>query len=111
VILQAYWSLHQWSVNLRETVYGPVSEITNFDGFNEKISATGITDLDIGYKLTPQLKLDVGANNLFNQFPPKTPNDSTGRPVDGGEVYGVPYSFAPWGNNGGYYYGRITYSF
>ena len=26
----------------------------------------------------------------------------------GGRVYSVPYGFAPWGGNGGYYYGRVV---
>jgi len=117
VVLQAYWTLDKWSVNLRETIYGPTSEWVSYDGsgagdgaFDEKIGVTGITDLDIGYKITRSLKLDIGANNLFNTYPPATPTVG-GRPTDGGYVYGVPYSFAPWGNNGGYYYGRVTYTF
>jgi iron complex outermembrane receptor protein len=117
VILDAFWTLGKWSVNLRETIYGPASEEVSFDGsgsgdgaYDEKIGVTGITDLDIGYKITNNLKVDVGANNLFNTFPPNTPNVA-GRPTDGGEVYNVPYAFAAWGNNGGYYYGRVTFSF
>ena len=116
-ILQAYWTLGQWSVNLRETIYGPSSEWVSYDGsgtgagaFDEQIGVTGITDLDIGYKITKALKVDVGANNLFNTYPPLTPTVG-GRPTDGGYVFNVPYAFAPWGNNGGYYYGRVTYSF
>jgi len=117
VVLQAYWTLAKWSVNLRETVYGPSSEWVSYDGsgtgdgaFDERIGVTGITDLDIGYKITKSLKLDIGADNLFNTYPPSTPTVG-GRPTDGGYVYGVPYAFAPWGNNGGYYYGRVTYTF
>ncbi len=116
-VLQAYWTLGKWSVNLRETIYGPSSEWVSYDGsgtgagaFDEQIGVTGITDLDIGYKITHDLKLDIGANNLFNNYPPLTPTVG-GRPTDGGYVFNVPYAFAPWGNNGGYYYGRVTYTF
>jgi iron complex outermembrane receptor protein len=116
-VLQAYWTLGQWSVNLRETIYGPSSEWVSYDGsgtgagaFDEQIGVTGITDLDIGYKITKSLKLDIGANNLFNTYPPLT-STVGGRPTDGGYVFNVPYAFAPWGNNGGYYYGRVTYTF
>jgi iron complex outermembrane receptor protein len=116
-VLQGYWTLGKWSVNLRETIYGPSSEWVSYDGsgtgagaYDERIGVTGITDLDIGYKLTSSLKLEVGANNLFNTYPPLTPTVG-GRPTDGGYVYSVPYSFAPWGNNGGYYYGRVTFTF
>jgi iron complex outermembrane receptor protein len=120
-ILQAYWTLGKWAVNLRETIYGESSEMTSFDGsgggvsaYKETIPVTGITDLSVDYKLTPAIKLTVGANNLFDQFPPKTPNGNnkgTTEPVDGALVYGVPYNFSPFGINGGYYYGRVTLSF
>jgi iron complex outermembrane receptor protein len=117
VILNGFWTLGAWSANLRETIYGSSSEEVSFDGsgsgagaFDEKIGVTGITDLDIGYKITSNLKVDVGANNLFNKFPPKTPLNG-GRPTDGAEVYNVPYGFAAWGMNGGYYYGRVTFTF
>ncbi len=120
VVLGAYWTQARWSVNLRETIYGHASEIVSTDGTGtggtiERIGATGITDLDIGFKLTPDLKLDVGANNLFNHKPPLTPNISDGsggvRPADGANVYNAPLAFSPFGINGGYYYGRVTYTF
>ncbi len=114
VILQAFWTLDKFSVNLRETVYGPTGQFsapsTPSSEYFEKIGVTGITDIDIGYKIFHNLKLDVGANNLFNQFPPKAPVVG-GSPVDGGLVFHVPYEFAPWGINGGYYYGRVTFTF
>ncbi|HEX4179894.1 MAG TPA: TonB-dependent receptor [Caulobacteraceae bacterium] len=111
VILQAYWTLDKFSVNLRETVYGPTAQFTaTATPFFEKIDTTGITDIDIGYKIFHNLKLDIGANNLFNQFPPRTPTIN-GSPVDGGHVFNAPYTFSPWGINGGYYYGRVTFNF
>ena len=120
-ILQAFWTLDQWSVNLRETVYGESSELTSFDGsgeganaFKEVVPATGITDIEIAYRVTPQIKVSVGANNLFNQFPPNTPNAVSGKslePVNGALVYNVPYGFSPYGINGGYYYGRVMFTF
>lgn len=115
VILQGLWTLGQWRVNLRETIYGPTHELNVAPGLNagsggqfvEQINTTGITDLDIGYKVTRYLQFDVGANNLFNKFPPTAPVLG-GQPADGLLVFHVPYTFAPWGINGGYYYGRVT---
>jgi len=112
LILQALWSKGPWTVNLRETVYNDMSEYVSSPSLLEKIGTTGITDLDIGYKITKNLKISVGANNLFNILPPITPvSAATGQPVDGSLVYHLPYSFAPWGSNGGYYYGRVTLTY
>jgi iron complex outermembrane receptor protein len=120
-ILGAYWTLGKWAVNLRETIYGESSVLTSFNGsgegvnaYKETIPVTGITDLTIDYKITPTIKLTVGANNLFDQYPPKTPegsNNGTIEPVDGALVSHVPYNFSPFGINGGYYYGRVTVTF
>ena len=107
-------------MNLRETIFGPESEIlslsgTGVDGVNAHIPVTGITDLDVGYFITPRLKLDLGANNLFDHRPPNVPNVPNGsggfRPGDGNNVYGEPDQFSPWGIDGGYWYGRVTYNF
>jgi iron complex outermembrane receptor protein len=126
VVLAALWTKDKWSVNLRETVFGETTErysldgTGNFaregvDGATAKIPVSWITDLEVDYALREDLKLAVGANNLFNHHPPGiplVPNGAGGvRPADGNNVYGEPLQFSPFGINGGYYYGRITYNF
>ena len=119
LILGAYWTYSRWSVNLRESIYGPSSLVVSENGTgaasdgptNLRIKTTGITDLDIGFKVTDNLKLDVGANNLFNVKPPTVPFIPGYGLADGTLVYNEPDGFSPFGINGGYYYGRVTYSF
>jgi iron complex outermembrane receptor protein len=105
LILQAHWTMDRWSANLRETVYGPSSQIAE-TGVNNTISTTGITSLLIGYKITKQIKLEAGADNLFDTLPPKL------NPAQaGGRVFQVPNADSPWGTDGGFYYGRLTFTF
>jgi iron complex outermembrane receptor protein len=120
VLLGAYWTLGKWSANLRETVFGETSERYSLDGTGNggvrtKIPVTSITDLEVAYAIRDDLKLAVGANNLFDHHPPGMPNVSNGsggvRPADGNNVYGEPLQYSPFGINGGYYYGRITFTF
>lgn len=120
VVLGAFYTLGKLSVNLRETVYGKASEMVSLDGTGNngtkvKVPTTGITDLDVGYAVTPAVKVSLGANNLFNHKAPVVPLISNGsggvRPADGGNVYDAPLGFSPFGINGGYYYGRVTYTF
>ena len=121
-VLGAYWTKGKFSVNLRESFYGSVSSIIDFSGAGSDpearkftVGSTGITDLDVGYNITDQLKVNIGANNLLNKRPPGVPNvpDGAGgvRPLSGNNVYGEPAQFSPYGINGGYYYGRITFNF
>jgi iron complex outermembrane receptor protein len=119
-VFGAFWTLDKFSVSLRETIYGKTSEILSTDGTGNggqkvNIGTTGITDVDVGYALNDAIKLSIGANNLFNHKPPTVPHISDGaggvRPVDGSNVYFAPVGFSPFGINGGYYYGRVTYTF
>ena len=122
VVMGAYWTHGKFAVNLRETVYGSVSSILDFSGAGTgsearkfTVGSAAITDLDIGYNLTDSVKLNIGANNLFDKHPPGVPNVSNGaggvRPLSGNNVYGEPAQFSPYGINGGYYYGRVTFTF
>lgn len=116
------YSKDKWSVNLRETIYGPTSVLVNPSGtgnppnFNARIGATPITDLEVDYAATQHITLALGANNLLNTRPPNAPIVPTlggagaGVP-DSGKIYHAPYAFSPFGIDGGYYYGRITYAF
>ncbi len=63
-----------------------------------------ITDLTLGYKLTKQLKLSVGSNNLFNIYPDK--QDETGDTEAGGYWDSVQMGFG-----GAYYYARLGFNF
>lgn len=115
LIGNALWNIGKFSVNLRETMYGSTSQhvVGAGDGllYLEHIGTSFITDLNVGYKLTPKIRFDAGANNLFDKQAPTTPMQSDGtRPISG-NVYNSPISFTPWGINGGYYYARVTVNF
>jgi iron complex outermembrane receptor protein len=114
IVSGGYWTLGKWSANLRETIYGESSALTTSSGVTTelKIPVSPITDLTVAYKITDSLKIEGGANNLFNKMPPKVPFlTAIGRPADGSNVYDHPMTFSPYGINGGYYYGRITLTF
>ena len=121
-VIGGYWTLGKLSVNLRETVYGSVSSIIDFSGAGTDpeaqkftVGAAALTDIDVGYNLTSSVKINVGANNLFDKRPPGVPNVPNGsggvRPLSGNNVYGEPAQFSAYGINGGYYYGRVTFTF
>ncbi|CAN7466506.1 TonB-dependent receptor [Phenylobacterium sp. LjRoot219] len=115
----AFWAMGKWQVNVRETIYGPVTEVVSPDGtgggpdaVESHIGTTGITDVDVAYHVTENIKVAVGANNLFNKKPPKMAQFAPdGGLADGSNVYDAPLTISPWGINGGYYYTKLTYSF
>lgn len=62
-----------------------------------------ITDLNIGYQITDNLKLNIGGNNIFDSYP--EPRDPA---VPAGLVYD---NHSPFGFNGAYYHSTLTYKF
>jgi iron complex outermembrane receptor protein len=123
--LTANWSLDEFGITLRETLYGPMHGYTSPEGCTtlntcvyDPQAAVGLTDLEVRYNVTDQLQFALGANNLFNIRPDTVPFDQTaygttpgsGGPADGGNVIGnpIPGAFDP---NGGYYYGRVSFNF
>ena len=108
--------LDPWSVNLRETFYGPTSADQTPDGsvyYTNKVSSTAITDLEIDYTYLENWTIAFGANNLFDERPEAigvVPGDPTTL-QDGGNIVGAPLSISPFGINGGFYYTRITFKF
>jgi len=116
ISLSALWSLDPWSVNIRETFYGPTSADLSPDGsvyYTNKVSSTAITDLEIDYNYLESWTIAFGANNLFDQRPEAigvVPGDPTTL-QDGSNIVGAPLGVSPYGINGGFYYTRLTFKF
>jgi len=106
--LSGDWTRGPWELNLRETYYGRSAQVqwgTDFSTlYTNTVSPAVITDLDVGYDLSDKLRLDLGANNLFNHYPNKTD------PLE--RLNFDQYShLSPYGINGAYYHVRLSATF
>ncbi len=125
IVAGALWKWGKLSVNFKESLYGKSSNYNSRTGcplvvtpatttcYKVKIDATFITDLEISYQLLEPVKLTIGANNLFNEYPDKVNpalRDDYLRANSNGYATQYP-SFSPFGINGGYYYGKVAYTF
>lgn len=63
-----------------------------------------VTDLTLGYRISKNLKLSIGSNNLFNVYPTK--QDEQGNTEAGGYWDAVQMGFS-----GAYYYARLGFNF
>ncbi|CAN5414954.1 TonB-dependent receptor [soil metagenome] len=101
IVLTNDWSLAKARALLRVTRFGGYTESSTVASGDRSFGAKWVTDLELGYDLTRQVTLSVGANNLFDIYP-----DKNGvRSADGSGGYG---NFAPFGLDGGFYYGRVS---
>jgi iron complex outermembrane receptor protein len=123
-----------FTANLRMNYYSDTVQLVQPNAFSTtprpidgryyeaRVEATPIVDLEFGYDVTEFLNLAVGANNLFDKMP-EIPElvadyDAATWPTNGRSPYinnsgtiGAPYTFGPYGTNGGYYYARVVLKF
>ncbi|MFV0926081.1 TonB-dependent receptor plug domain-containing protein [Pseudomonas palmensis] len=103
--LSANWLYQNWGVTLTQRRYGEWQSLnaSNPD-LDQTFSAQWITDLDLSYRFDQELKVSVGAINLFDSHPDK---------LEGQTLYGVQkYSItSPEGAQGAFYYTSLSYDF
>jgi iron complex outermembrane receptor protein len=104
LLLGAEWTYDKWRVNLRESRYGKWDSLNNNPAFDQHFGAKWLTDLEVGYEISEQIAVAVGANNLFDVYPDRnTVPDTNGFAPYGGN--------SPFGLYGGYYYARVSVNF
>jgi len=114
--LGALWKVGNWTINLREALYGKSYNWESPDGgtyYKNEIDNTAITDLEVAYRYNSNWTFTVGANNLFNKYPdgvnPQLLSVYRAN-LDNSAVTVLP-TFSPFGINGGYYYARASFKF
>jgi len=127
VVLSADGELGPVSFTARTTRYGkvvspgaaaPISDPLSLTAFGPDdifLRAKWITDLELRVKAGDRAEFAIGANNVFDIYPDRSPFGP--RPASVGGVYPanqeyIPYSiFSPFGFNGRYVYGRMSITF
>ncbi len=116
IIVGGRWHEERWDLVLHEQRFGEtIDEITYFEGPNA-YSTTDffrfynrprwITNVELGYRPLPLLRVAVGANNLFDNYPTRIPAQNG---YYGSEPYDSDASQV--GIDGGFYYARLSYDF
>ncbi|MBV6289305.1 TonB-dependent receptor plug domain-containing protein [Pseudomonas aegrilactucae] len=104
-ILGLNWQLSDWDIGLRTTRYGSVKKLGSSNGgVDETFGAKWITDVDVSYALTDNVRVSLGADNVFDVYPDK----HTVTDVSGASYYS---SISPFGSYGAFYYGRLNIDF
>jgi len=127
VVLSADGDIGKFGITARTTRYGkvvspgaaaPISDPTSLTANGPDdifLRAKWITDLEVRYKLMNRIELAVGADNVFDVYPDRSPFGA--RPASVGGFYPAnqeytPYSiFSPFGFEGRYVYGRVAVNF
>jgi len=80
-----------------------------------RLGAKWITDLELRYKAFEMVELAIGADNVFDIYPDRSPFGARPAAIGGQypiNQYYLPYSgFSPFGFNGRFVYGRVSVTF
>ncbi len=128
VVLSADGDIGKFGITARTTRYGkvispgaatPVSDPTSLTAFGPDdifLSAKWITDAELRLHAGNGVEFAIGANNLFDVYPDRSPFGPRPASAGGGfypanQVY-IPYSiFSPFGFDGRFVYGRVAMNF
>jgi len=127
VVLSADGDIGRFGLTARSTRYGKVVSPGGTNPIADPTSLTAngpddiflgrkwISDVELRYKPASLVELAIGANNLFDVYPDRSPFGP--RPASVGGLYPInqqfiPYSiFSPFGFNGRFLYGRVSVNF
>jgi len=114
LILGADWQTAGWGLQVRATRFGELKDFSYdsdaqlLDGIPaQRFGAVWSLDLEGQIKLSKQLTLSLGGNNILDRYPQRV--RETNNATYGGAL---PYNFInPIGVNGAYFYGKLSYTF
>ena len=107
LLVTADWSKGNWRAMLRETRYGSFVTPSTVTGAYSEQGNKYLTDAEVSYFFTDNLKVSVGAQNLFNKYPDRTnPKNFSAATFNGAQIYNAS---SPFGLSGGNYYVSLNY--
>jgi iron complex outermembrane receptor protein len=107
-VLGVAWSLNGWHAGARIKHFGSLNRIGN--GLHYQVPDSWLTDVNAGYDFGNGLGIEVGADNISDKYPSKTPDAY--RTAASIAQYQYAYdNSGPVGLLGGYWYARLTYRF
>jgi iron complex outermembrane receptor protein len=100
-------------LTLRTQRFGEVTVFgTLVDGsLDQTFGAKWVSDVSASYTFASRVTLTGGVDNVFDVYP--DPNNKGDATSAGNNNFGIfPYnSISPFGFNGAFYYGRVSYTF
>jgi iron complex outermembrane recepter protein len=108
-VFQGVWSRGRWDWTLRANYYGSVAGEGFTPGFKQTWDGATLFDASVGFDITEKLRVQIGGNNIFDTYPDKWDPINAFPFPQLGFTYG--WETLPFGINGAYYYGRVSYRF
>ena len=99
------WTMGAFGATLRATRYGEVLSPGTTPALDIELDSEVLVDLEARWNVLENVRLTVGADNVFDEYPTRLP------PLLNG-TSNTPFSnFSPFGRSGRYVYGRVSVNF
>ncbi|MBS0458938.1 MAG: TonB-dependent receptor [Proteobacteria bacterium] len=102
--VNANWAVQHWDINAGATRYGQFTARNASNPLQDQtFGAKWTLDLSVNFRPNQHWAITAGADNALNQYPEQNTYANS--------TFGlIPYSlYSPYGFNGAYYYGKVSY--
>ena len=112
VLASAQYDFGSFGFTLRGQRFGSVVTRSTNATLDQRFGAKTITDVALSYRMMGRLTLTAGADNVFDVYPDPNDKGANSATSSGNSNFGIfPYSqFSPFGFNGRFVYGRVSYT-
>jgi iron complex outermembrane receptor protein len=108
-IVSVFWNTGPWNAALNVVNNGPTRRQATADITQYEVDPTFVTSISAGYDLGNGGNIEVGATNLFNEYPEKIPDAAL--TTSSRAIYAYQYASSSLSRQGGQYFVRLNYKF
>lgn len=99
------WTMDAFGATVRATRYGKVLSPGTTAANDLELDSAVLIDLEARWNVLENVRLTLGADNVFDEYPTKTPPNLN-------TTSNTPFSnYSPFGRSGRYVYGRVSVNF
>lgn len=108
-IVGLFWDSGPWNASLNVVNNGPTKRQASADIRQYEVDATYITSVSAGYSFSKGGSIEIGASNLFDEYPDNIPDAAL--TASSRAVYTSQYASTSLNRQGGLYFARLNYKF
>jgi iron complex outermembrane receptor protein len=108
-IVSVFWNSGPWNAAVNVVNNGPTKRQASADITQYDIDKTFVTSVSAGYNLGNGGSVEVGATNLFNEYPSKIPDAAL--TASARAIYNYQYTSSSLNRQGGQYFMRLNWKF
>lgn len=108
-IIGLFWNSGAWNASLNVVNNGPTKRQASADITQYEIDPTYITNVSAGYNFSKGGSIEIGASNLFDEYPDNIPDAAL--TASSRAIYTSQYASTSLNRQGGLYFARLNYKF